>query len=173
MIRDSQLINVGSTILLVSLMDCLNEETAPALVDKTNKMTNQAVGSNHLRLPLLKLKVVGGPVSGKFFVMNPLDCSKQHVLGRLSDCNIYIDDSLLSKYHCTFQFVQGPPPDTTSGHQDQENRVDGVAGHWVLKDGYLKRSMNGTWVYLSHDTVIKNRMEFKASEILFEANLLP
>lgn len=47
-----------------------------------------------------------------------------------------------------------------------------MAGHWILKDGYMTKSMNSTWVYLSQDTVIKNKMIFKASEILFEANLL-
>ena len=45
-------------------------------------------------------------------------------------------------------------------------------GHWVLKDGYAQGSLNGTWVYLSQETPITQRMTFKASEILFEANLL-
>ena len=46
-----------------------------------------------------------------------------------------------------------------------------LEGHWVLKDGYASASLNGTWVYLSQETVISHKMTFKASEILFEANL--
>ena len=35
-LKDNQIINVGSSLLLVSLMDSLNEQTTPALVDVTN-----------------------------------------------------------------------------------------------------------------------------------------
>ena len=45
-------------------------------------------------------------------------------------------------------------------------------GHWVLKDGYAQGSLNGTWIYLSQETPITQKMTFKASEILFEANLI-
>lgn len=89
-------------------MDSLDEETSPALMDRTN-IAAQAMVARNNRIPLLKLKVVGGPSYGKFFVMNPLDSSKQHVLGRVDDCSIYINDQILSKRHCTFQFVQGSP----------------------------------------------------------------
>ena len=41
----------------------------------------------------------------------------------------------------------------------------------MLKDGYLSSSLNGTWAYLSQETVVRNHMILKASEILFEANL--
>ena len=36
----------------------------------------------------------------------------------------------------------------------------------------MSSSLNGTWVYLSQETVITNKMIFKASEILFEVNLI-
>ena len=35
-LRDNQIINVGSSLLLVSLMDSLDEQTAPALLEQTN-----------------------------------------------------------------------------------------------------------------------------------------
>lgn len=35
-LRNNSIINVGSTLLLVSLMDTLDEETSPALLDITN-----------------------------------------------------------------------------------------------------------------------------------------
>ena len=100
-LRDNQIINVGSTLLLVNLMDSLDEQTAPALLEQTNLQGRLAVQSKE-RIPLLKIKVVGGPAYGKYFVRNPLDNSKQHVLGRVQDCGIFINDNILSKRHCTF-----------------------------------------------------------------------
>lgn len=122
--------------------------------------------------------MVGGPAYGQFFVRNPLDSSKQHVLGRVDDCDIFIDDKVLSKRHCTFQYLPGPAPSTMSqtsevasaeGSGDQQMSFS--EGHWVLKDGYASGSLNGTWAYLSQETPIRHKMTFKASEILFEANL--
>ena len=76
-LSDNQIVNVGSTLLLVSLMDSLDEETTPALVDITNVQARVALAkSNNSRIPLLKIKVVGGPAYGQFFVRNPLDGSK-------------------------------------------------------------------------------------------------
>ena len=53
-------------------------------------------------MPLLKLKVVGGPGYGQFYVRNPLDRCKSHVLGRVDGCEIFVDDKIMSKRHCTF-----------------------------------------------------------------------
>ena len=58
-------------------MDSLDEETTPALIDITNVQDRVALAkSNNSRIPLLKIKVVGGPAYGQFFVRNPLDGSK-------------------------------------------------------------------------------------------------
>ncbi len=47
-------------------------------------------------------------------------------IGRKSDCDIFIDENLLSKYQCNVEFTQ------TNG--------------WILRDGKDKRpSTNGTW----------------------------
>ena len=55
--------------------------------------------------------------------------------------------------------------------KDSQEPTHLLEGHWVLKDGYASASLNGTWVYLSQETEITNKTTFKASEILFEANL--
>lgn len=44
-------------------MDSLDEETSPALLDKTNQQERIAI-SRSGRVPLLKIKVVGGPAYG-------------------------------------------------------------------------------------------------------------
>ena len=35
-LKDNQIINVGSTLLLVNIMDSIDEETTPAFADITN-----------------------------------------------------------------------------------------------------------------------------------------
>ena len=115
---------------------------------------------------MLKIKVVGGPTYGQFFVRNPMDGSRQHVLGRVDDCDIHINDGVMSKHHCMFQFMPGPPTAT-----EEDPKLNNLAGHWILKDGYSGPSLNGTWVYLSNQTPIESGMVFKASEILFETKL--
>ena len=79
----------------------------------------------------------------------------------------------MSKRHCTFQFMPGPAPSVESaqGFNIEDGSAGFADGHWVLKDGYASASLNGTWAYLSQETPIKHKMTFKASEILFEANL--
>lgn len=53
------------------------------------------------------------------------------VLGRTDDCEIIVDDTILSKKHCTFTF-----------NPDLEI--------WTITDGYnLRGSLNGTWIYMS------------------------
>lgn len=65
-LTDNQIINVGSTLLLVSLMDSLDEENTPALVNATEGAQARIAlaKSQNSRIPLLKIKVVGGPAYG-------------------------------------------------------------------------------------------------------------
>ena len=35
----------------------------------------------------------------------------------------------------------------------------------------IKKSTNGTWIYAFEDTIIKDKMTFKASHYLFDCNL--
>jgi len=65
------LINIGSSLLLISPMDHLNGH------------------------PLLKIKVCGGPNNGKMF---KLDSTKagQFVLGRSEEADLHLADSVLS-----------------------------------------------------------------------------
>ena len=157
-LRSNQIINVGASILLVSVADGIDEETTPALADRTN--LPRVVGSAQGRVPLLKLKVIGGPSYGRIFCRSPFSEQRKHVLGRVDDCDIYLSDQILSKRHCSFQFVWNSSDDITKSD---------TLGYWVLRDGFNSPSLNGTWVYLSEDTKITNKMVFKASEILFEA----
>ncbi len=69
------------------------------------------------------------------------------VIGREFDCDISIEDKMLSKTHCMLYY-------------DNE---------WRIKDGYEgKQSTNGTWMYLEEETEINEGMVFKANHNLFE-----
>ena len=75
----------------------------------------------------LHLKVFGGPENASIYQIHPTN-QKYAVLGRLKECDIFIDGKNLSKRHCTFAFD---------------------SGHWVLWDGYQSQSsVNGTWLFL-------------------------
>ena len=53
------------------------------------------------------------------------------VLGRTDECDIVVDDTILSKKHCTFNYKK-----TTQ--------------KWTITDGFnLRASLNGTWIYMS------------------------
>ena len=75
------------------------------------------------------------------------------VIGRTPNCDIRIEDKLLSKAQATIKF-------------------DGQ--HWILIDGYDNReSTNGTWLYLNEDCEIEDGMIFKSNQTFFEAKLTP
>ena len=67
------------------------------------------------------------------------------VIGRSPNCDIRIDDELLSKVQATIRF-------------------DLTLREWILEDGYSgKRSTNGTWLYLNEEIPIQSGMLFKSN----------
>lgn len=73
-------------------------------------------------------------------------------IGRMPDCEIKIDDNLLSKYQSTIKYIP------SSG--------------WTLFDGYNgKESTNSNWLYLNDDFEMYHQMIFKANHTLFQARL--
>ena len=70
-------------------------------------------------------------------------------IGRMPDCEIKIEDNLLSKYQSTIKYI------SSSG--------------WTLFDGFNnKSSTNSNWLYLNDDFEIHNNMIFKANHTLFQ-----
>ena len=79
-------------------------------------------------------------------------------MGRDVSCNIIIDDSLLSRIHCTIEY-------------EEENG-------WVIYDGRIdedeyknKPSTNGTWLYLIEEIPIEDGLIFKNNKNAFECHL--
>ena len=81
----------------------------------------------------LKLKIFGGPSAGTIYFYKP-EAGKRIVIGRTPDCQIRINDKLLSKNQAMISLAE-----------------DG-SGQWVLTDGHNgKPSTNGTWLYLNEN----------------------
>ena len=103
----------------------------------------------------LKLKIFGGPSAGEIYYYRYQGLEKQIVIGRTPDCDIRINDKLLSKNQATIAFAE------------QQTIVNGVIDTqlaWVLSDGFNgKNSTNGTWLYLNEDFQMREGMIFKAN----------
>ncbi len=103
----------------------------------------------------MRIRVFGGLSHGSLVVLDPKD-KLTYVLGRNDDCDIKVDDNILSKRHCTFQY-------------------NSCNKRWQVADGDLpsmRSSLNGTWMYLSKEFVITDNMTFKCADVLFQATLI-
>ena len=101
----------------------------------------------------LKLKIFGGPSAGEVYYYKQDLTGKRIIIGRTPDCDIKINDKLLSKCQASVSFV----PDTQQ---------------WVLVDGFKnKPSTNGTWIYLNENFEMHTGMIFKANQTIFNVEL--
>lgn len=74
------------------------------------------------------------------------------MIGRSPNCDIRIDDQLISKMQSTIKYEDG---------------------NWILEDGRDgKESTNGTWYYLNQEQVIQDGMIFKQNQTFFVANFV-
>lgn len=75
-------------------------------------------------------------------------------MGRTPECDVRINDKLLSKCQATIHYVA-------------------ESNCWVMQDGLTgKPSTNGTWLYLKDDHQVCTGMVFKASQTIFKATLI-
>ena len=74
------------------------------------------------------------------------------MIGRSPNCDIRIDDQLISKMQSTIKYEDG---------------------NWILEDGRDgKESTNGTWYYLNQEQAIQDGMIFKQNQTFFVANFV-
>ena len=108
----------------------------------------------------LKLKIFGGANNGDIYQYHIDQMENGHktiTLGRTNECDVQINDKLLSKNQCYIK---------TEFYQDGSYR-------WVLYDGVNgKPSTNGTWLYINEDMQMYNGMVFKANQTIFNVNLV-
>ena len=145
-IKNNFLINIGDNYIVLSFEDDDDE-------DKKNNIMKKSKSDNSLNIKIFSLNT--NIKSYKFF---PSQCPI--TIGRSKDNNIYIDDDMLSRIHCTIDF----------GNEK-----------WFIQDGYaknglneeeIKKSTNGCWIYAYDEIQIVNKMIFKSNHNIFICNLI-
>ena len=137
-IKNNFLLNIGENYLIFSI------------TKETNKENNN--DDNLLNIKLFSVS------SGQ----STFDFRKENspiTIGRKAENDIYIEDNMLSRIHCTI-FNQ----------DDKWYLIDGSINQNDEND--VKKSTNGSWIYAFEDTLIYDKMSFKASHYLFECNLI-
>jgi hypothetical protein len=104
---------------------------------------------------MLNVKIFSGDI--KHGIVSFLPEKSPITIGRSQDCEILIDDNMLSRVHCTIDFKN-----------EKWYIIDGV----INEEGNIKNSTNGTWIYAFEDTLIKDKMTFKANHNLFICSLI-
>ena len=137
-VKNNFLLSIGENYIVITLG-----------MDNDILLNEEVVEKNENSDKLLNLKIFSGNIRHGNFTFSP--DKSPIIIGRSPDCDICIDDGMLSRFHCTIEY-----------------RND----KWCLKDGKLegdkvKKSTNGTWIYAYEDTMICEGMIFKANHNLF------
>ena len=156
-LKDNYLINIGDTYLAISIgiknKSFLNEQNNNELSKSKGKMISfsDSEYDNNLNLQIISKEKNYDPV-------NFLPTKSKIKIGRANNCEIVIDDILLSRIHCTIEY---------------KNNIG-----WILRDGYnnkgnieesmdIKVSTNGTWLYAFEDTPIHEGMILRSDNNIF------
>lgn len=133
------LINIGEAYIVVNLLPEGIEDEGP----------------HHT----LRLKIFGGSNNGEIYEFNMADMGfgeRDVLMGRTPECDIRINDKLLSKTQCHVKL-----------YYEGEDSYK-----WMLHDGHKgKPSTNGTWLYINEDMKIYDGMVFKANQTIFSVSL--
>ena len=139
-LKNNTLISIGDSFMVISY----NEKEC----NDTNLKLNIKVFSNECK--------------------NELFCFDQRIknisIGRSSKANVFINDSMLSRIHCSIIF-QNNNWILRDGCKDQKLVYSNMENGKI--EEIWEESTNGTWIYLSEETEIENNMIFKANDTLF------
>ena len=164
-LKDNMLINVGEAYIVVNIIyGCLIQQDQDLQQHFKDAYSRQGA-HQQLHLPedldvhaddntyKLKLKIFGGPSAGEIYYYKEDFDGQTIVIGRTPECNIRINDKLLSKSQASVSFS----PEQSS---------------WILTDGLNgKPSTNGTWLYLNENFEMHPGMIFKANQTIFHVDL--
>ena len=142
-IKDSYLLNIGNSYIVCTFG--VDEYYPEGMVIPEGDKT-------------LNIKVFSEIAQTEPHFFNPKQFKRIYI-GRDISCNIIIDDSLLSRVHCTIDY-------------DEEEG-------WVIHDGKIdenetnkKPSTNGTWLFLIEETQIDDGLIFKNNKNAFECHII-
>lgn len=143
-IKNNSLINIGENYIVFSI----------GAEDNEKELENKnSVDKNNSHEDILNIKIFSGNVKQSVITFSPSDCP--FTIGRSNDCQIFIEDDMLSRIHCTI---------------DYKNKT------WIIQDGNIvneegddeiTKSTNGSWIYAYEDIKISDKMIFKANHNLF------
>lgn len=145
-LKDNMLMNVGEAYIVVNLY--------PEGAEQEGKPYET-----------LKLKMFGGPNNGEVYEFNipEMEQKQELLIGRTPECDVKINDKLLSKIQCHIKVVN-----SNDGQNVDQQSLGQNCLQWTLFDGYRnKQSTNGTWLYINTDTLLKNGDIFKANQSIF------
>ena len=144
-IKDTYLINIGNSYIVFTFgVDEYFPEGKGNLVENGDETLN--------------VRVFADMPQAEPYFFNPNQIKRIYI-GRDISCNVIIDDSLLSRVHCTIDY-------------EEENG-------WVISDGKIdedgkknKSSTNGTWLFLNEEELIEDGLIFKNNKNAFECHII-
>lgn len=155
LLKDISLINIGTSFISITLGfedDTIFPEYQIDSNKKIPSLPNRDYSNN------LNIKVVSKNMT--YDPMNFQPTRSAIKIGRSSNCEVFVDDTLLSRVHCTIEY---------------RNNVG-----WVIREGNViknkdgsievKPSTNGSWFYAMEDMCIYEGMVFKSNNSIFQCN---
>ena len=144
-IKDTYLINIGNSYIVCTFgVDEYYPEGKGNLVDSGDKTLNIRVFSDL-------------PQTEPYF-FNPKQFKRIYI-GRDISCNIIVDDSLLSRVHCTIDYSEEEGWVIYNGRIDEDENKN-------------KPSTNGTWLFLIEESEIYDGLIFKNNKNAFECHII-
>ena len=142
-IKDSYLINIGNSYIVCTFG-----------VDEYN-VNEKGIQDGD---KMLNIKVFSEVPKTEPYFFNPQQFKRIYV-GRDISCNIIVDDTLLSRVHCTIEYKNDEGWSITDGKIDDEESQN-------------RPSTNGTWLYLIEETPISDKMIFKSNQNVYECHII-
>jgi hypothetical protein len=138
-IKNNFLLSIGENFIVITFG--LENDM---LLSEKNNTENDEIYKNFINLNIFSENIKHGNIN---FSPNQSPIS----IGRSPECDIIINDNMLSRFHCFIEYKNGK---------------------WYVTDGYIegnfnKKSTNGTWIYAFDDILVKNGMTFKANKNIF------
>ena len=143
-IINNMLINIGENYIVFTFGTDEELITSENYGDNVNHKEN---------VDVINVKIFSGNV--KQNVLSFMPQKSPITMGRNQECDILIDDSMLSRIHCTIEYK----------HNERGWFI--IDGTQMDMNAVNKKSTNGTWVYAFDNIAIEEGMVFKANHNLF------
>lgn len=156
-LKDNSLINIGNSYISVSIGYEDDTIFSDGNIDPNKKIPSQPNKdyNNNLNLKIMTKNIMYDPIN-----FQPTKSSIR--IGRNQNCEVVVEDNMLSRVHCTVEY---------------RNNVG-----WVIRDGVyntnkdgnveVKPSTNGTWLFASEEMPIYEGLIFKSNNNLFKCNYI-